>query len=102
MRALKPIPADIVMVNHVWLTGELLCDVTRNENMFQVEIAEGGYFSFHEGREETPPFHLNRKWGRVNVMSQNLLSVELDLKEDDRVIVYNRGLLENWQNNLNQ
>jgi len=89
MRALKPIPADIVMVNHVWLTGELACDVTRTDNLFRVEIADGGYFSFHGGGEVwQSPFRWDREWGVLDVLSNTVLFAVIDLKQGDRVVFF--------------
>lgn len=89
MRSLKPIPAKIVMVNHVWLTGELMCEVVRKDHAFQVEIADGGYFSFHGGGEGwQPPLRWDREWGALDVWSDTVLSAVIDLKQDDRIVFF--------------
>jgi len=90
MRSSKPIRADVVMANHVWLTGpSMRCEVLREGRLFHLKMVNGGYFSFHGGGEGLiPPFHLNRKWGAVSSVSRDVMSVALALGKEDRVVYF--------------
>jgi hypothetical protein len=97
MRSAQPISADIVMVNHVWLTGDMTCVVEPQENLFQIQIVDGGYFSFHGGKEALqPPFLLEQEWGHLNVLSEYLMSVMIDLKFDDRIVFFDGERLKTF------
>lgn len=89
MRTREPVRAEVVMVNHIWLEGEnTVCKVERDGRLYQLEISEGGYFSFHDGKALDPPFRVNRNWGTLDVVSRYKLSVEIDLQLDDRVVFF--------------
>ena len=90
MRSSTPIDADVVMVNHVWMLGKnTVCDVVRDEQIFQMGIQAGGHFSFHGGGEGlVPPFEMERHWGRLDVASPASLLAEIELQEDDRVVFF--------------
>ena len=90
MRAEKQFVADVVMVNHVWLTGELFRPkIGKGVGRFDATIETGGFFSFHgAGAGRTFPFELEKPWGALRAISSDSISVRLDPQEDDRVIVF--------------
>ncbi|MBT3604348.1 MAG: hypothetical protein HN521_14925 [Candidatus Latescibacteria bacterium] len=89
MRSKEPVLADVVMVNHIWLMGQsTTCKVERDGNLFRLVMVDGGYFSFHNGQALNPPFELDRDWGTVRVLSRYILSVDIDVQQDDRVVFF--------------
>ena len=95
MRSPQPLQAEIVMVNHVWLTGDFAYRIHRTNTGFDLAIEKGGFFSFHsKGQGQTPPFAIDQMWGRVTVHATDSLSVALNMKPEDRVVIYNKGKFE--------
>jgi len=90
MRSPTDVTAEIIMVNHIWLTDEhVQCEVKRQGPLLDLEISNGGYFSFHgNGEGQTPPFGLDFEWGKMQVLSERRIQVELSLLETDRVVYF--------------
>ncbi len=92
LRSSRTVRAEIVMVNHVWLTGDFHCRVHRTDKGFDLAIERGGFFSFYgTGRGQSPPFALDQVWGRVTVHARDSLSVALKVQPGDCAVIYNEG-----------
>jgi hypothetical protein len=90
MASPKRITANVVMANHAWLTGpKMRSDVRGEGDLYHMQMVEGGYFSFHgDGEGWTLPFELTREWGTIAVASKEAMSVEIHLKDEDRVVYF--------------
>ena len=93
MRASVSLSSELVVVNHVWLTGSgFHCQVQPTVGRVVLTIDSGGFFSFYgKGEGKIPPFTIDYPWGQVMAHRQDSLSVVLKQKSGDRVVVYNRG-----------
>lgn len=91
MRASKPLPSELVVVNHVWLTGSgFQCEVEPEDGGFELAIGRGGFFSFF-GKSEGWELPIDQSWGHVVARGIDSLSVVLNTRLGDRVVVYDRG-----------
>lgn len=93
MRTSKALVSELVVVNHVWLTGDdFRCEVEQTAGGFNLGIEHGGFFAFfgnNKGKEL--PFVLDHSWGQVATHRSGSLSVIVNTRQGDCVVVYDYG-----------
>ncbi|MDA0745365.1 MAG: glycosyltransferase family 39 protein [bacterium] len=92
-----------VVVNHLWLQHHLdfRTEVSRfSHDQFRLLVTHGGFFSFHNPGDDAvyaqdgktvQAVELARPWGQIDVHNRNEIEVRLNMKEGDRVLIYDEG-----------